>query len=89
MPPVQIAALILQYGLQYGPEAIMAVHSILTKADPTAADWQALQDKLISWEQSRAEANLRAGKPANAPISYVDDIDAQLPKGSSSSSSSS
>lgn len=89
MPPAQIAALVLQYGLQYGPEIMMDVHAILTKADPSSDDFLALAGKMKSYDEYRAEANLRAGKPANAPVSYVDDVAPPWPKGSSSSSSSS
>ncbi len=37
-----IIALILEYGLKYGPEAIIAVRRILATEKPTEADWAAL-----------------------------------------------
>jgi hypothetical protein len=41
MSPTLIA-LILQYGLQYGPGAIAAIIKLFQTAAPTAEDWQAL-----------------------------------------------
>ncbi len=41
MEPATIV-LILQYGLKYGPEVITTVRKLLTKNEPTEADWAEL-----------------------------------------------
>jgi hypothetical protein len=40
-------ALILQYGLKYGPEAIKVVRRLFSKKEPTDADWDEL-DGILS-----------------------------------------
>ena len=46
MSPAAIV-LILEYGLKYGPAAYMAARKILSKKEPTEADWQELDTILL------------------------------------------
>ena len=39
---MSLIALVLEYGLRYGPQAIIAVRRILATETPTEADWAAL-----------------------------------------------
>lgn len=39
---MSVIALVLEYGLRYGPEAIVAVRKILASKEPTDADWNEL-----------------------------------------------
>ena len=39
--------LILEYGLKYGPAAYMAARKILSKKEPTEADWKEPDDILM------------------------------------------
>jgi len=47
-----VIALILEYGLKYGPEAYIAVRKILSKKEPTEADWQELDAILLKTGES-------------------------------------
>lgn len=44
--------LILEYGLKYGPAAYMAARKILSKKEPTEADWKELDDILMKTGES-------------------------------------
>jgi len=56
-------ALALQYGLQYGPDAILAVKNLLSKPDPTQADWDAFFTVVTQkkYDDYIAAAKARAG----------------------------
>jgi hypothetical protein len=43
-----LALLLIQVLLKYGPDVAKAAHDILTKNDPTKADWDALFEKALS-----------------------------------------
>jgi hypothetical protein len=58
-------ALVLQYGLMYGPDAAKAVKAILTKPDPSEADWDALFAVATkqTYDDYIAAAKAKAGLP--------------------------
>jgi hypothetical protein len=63
-------ALILQYGLQYGPQVIGAVVNLFNKspAAPTQADWDALIAKCSTTARQQMLATLTAnGIDPNSP----------------------
>lgn len=55
-----LLAVILQYGLQYGPAAIAAIVKLFQTAAPTESDWQALLTATSTTARQQMLATLAA-----------------------------
>jgi hypothetical protein len=60
-----MAALIVQALIQYGPAAALAIKNVLSKPDPTQADWDAVFAVATqkSYDDYIAAAKAKAGLP--------------------------